>query len=289
MRVTDEQHGISAPSRPRAVAEVLGIVAAAMGALWIAGSIPQWRQWEQATLGGPWLVQILAFMVIPLLAVRLLGLRAGRLGVTFGDLARPIEAALTALAVLGPASGLAFWLLAILRWSSFDWPGGLVLAAVYACCLPLTGMVIRKVRPGTADSLRPAHVGIAVAVLLAAAIVSAVTSPAVPLISSVLLALLVVGPGEELLFRGIVQTRADHVFGRPWRLFGADLGWGWILASVLFGAAHYLSPSAPGHGGWALWTVAAGLVFGYIRAKGGSFVASGLVHGMLLAVAAVFA
>jgi len=276
------------PSRIRATAEAIGVAAAAMGTLWLASGIPGWMRWEQAALGGQWLAQILAFVVVPLVAVRACGGRPGRLGVTFGGIARPVETALTALAVIGPASGMAFPLLGMLGWSPFGWRGGLVLATVYALCLPLVGLLLRTIAPTTADTLPPAHVVIAGGVLAAAATVSALTADSVPVVSAILLALLVVGPGEELLFRGVVQTRLDQAFGCPWRVFGTGLGWGWIVASLLFGVAHLLSPVAPGHGGWALWTTVAGLLFGYIRAKGGSFVASGLVHGVLLAVAAVF-
>ncbi|MFT3876509.1 MAG: type II CAAX endopeptidase family protein [Propioniciclava sp.] len=277
-------------ARPRAVVEVLGIATAAMGTFWLARLVaPGWLRWEQDTLGGPWLIQVLALMVVPLILVRLLGLRSGRLGVTFGQIGRPLETALTALAVIGPISGLAFPLLGVLGWSPFDWTGGLVLAAAYAAALPLTGVVIRKIRPSTAGSLAAPQVAIAAAVLAGGVVASALTADSFPLLSRILIALLVVGPGEELLFRGIMQTRLDQAFGRPWRIFGTDLGWGWALASVIFGLAHYLSASAPFQGGWALWTAVSGLLFGYVRAKGGSFVASGLVHGVLLAIAAVFA
>lgn len=121
-----------------------------------------------------------------------------------------------------------------------------------------------------------------------ASLVSTLTADSAPIVPEVLIALLLVGPGEELVFRGIVQTRLDQAFGRPRCFFGADLGWGWMLASLLFGLAHFLSPSAPGLGGWALWTTVSGLLFGYIRATSGSFVAPALVPGVMLAVAAFF-
>lgn len=278
-----------ASSRIRAAAEAIGIMVAAMSTLWIAAAIPGWVRWEQTMLGGTWLVQILAFMVVPLVAVHLLGGRAGRLGITFGGIARPVETALTALAVVGPANGAAFPLLGVLGWSPLGWRGGLVLAAVYAVSLPLTGLLIRKIRPTADDTLPLPHLGMAAGVLAVAIAASASTADSAPVVSAVLLVLLVVGPGEELLFRGVVQTRLDQALGRPWRIFGAELGWGWVIASLLFGLAHFLSPTTFGHGGWALWTAVSGLLFGYIRAKSGSFVASGLVHGVLLAVAAVLA
>ena len=281
--------GGSRPSRVRAVADVLGVLLVAMGLLWTASMIPGWVSWEQNALGGTWLTQILALMIVPVLIAVALGMKPGRLGIVFGDIGRSLESALTALAVVGPASGLAFPALGMLGWSPFDWRGGLVLAATYAVCFPLTGLVIRNIRPTASETLSRTHLGLAAAVLTLAVAVSALTAEELPIVSAVLLAILVIGPGEELLFRGIVQTRLDQAFGRPWRAFGAELGWGWVIASLLFGLAHYLSPSAVGQGGWALWTTVSGLLFGYIRAKSGSFVAPAIVHGVLLAVAVPFA
>lgn len=288
------QTSAAAPRKPpdavrsRGVLEVLVIMAAVLGLLWAASAIPLWRAWEQAALGGQWSVQILAFMVLPLVLARAFGHTPASLGVGLGGLRRPLEVGLTALVVAGPASGIAFPMLGMLGWSPYSWQGGGLLAVVYAACVPLTGLVIRKAKPAASIGTNRARLGIAVAVLAVALAVSALTVDQAPIVSRVLLAFLVVGMGEELLFRGVVQTRLDQAFGRPWRILGADLGWGRILASLLFGIAHLLSPAAPWQGGWALWTFVAGLLFGYIRAKGGSFVASGLVHGALLAVAAVF-
>ena len=286
-RIEEDLEG-SRPSRVRAVADVLGVLLATVGLLWIASVIPGWMSWERNALGGTWLTQILALMIVPMLIAVALGTKLGRLGIVFGDIGRSLEVALTALAVIGPASGVAFPVLGMLGWSPFSWRGGLVLAMTYAVCFPLTGLVIRNIRPTASETLSRNHLGRAAAVLTLAVVVSALTAEALPIVSAVLLAILVIGPGEELLFRGIVQSRLDQAFGRPWRAFGAELGWGWVLASLLFGLAHYLSPSVVGQGGWALWTTVSGLLFGYIRAKSGSFVAPAIVHGVLLAVAAAF-
>ncbi len=280
--------GSAGASRPRAVAEAMAVLGLTMATLWIVNSIHAWSRWERMVLGGPWLVQILAFMIVPLVVVTLRGAQPGSLGVTFRGLRRYMETALTALAVVGPISGMAFPLLGLLGWSPMSWLGGLVLAAAYAISVPFVGLLVRKIPSTTESTLPAAHVVIAALVLVAAMAASAATKESAPIVSAVLLALLVVGPGEELLFRGVIQTRLDQAFGRPWRVFGADLGWGWVIASCLFGLAHLLSPAAFGHGGWALWTTVAGLLFGYLRAKSGSIVASTVVHGVLLAVSAFF-
>lgn len=93
--------------------------------------------------------------------------------------------------------------------------------------------------------------------------------------------LLLVGIGEELFFRGLVQSSLDQAWGTPWRILGTELGWGWIVQAILFGLAHPLLSSGAAPPASALWTAAAGLVFGWIRARSGTILAPALVHGVL--------
>src|SRR5450631_1782831 len=39
---------------------------------------------------------------------------------------------------------------------------------------------------------------------------------------------------EELVFRGVYQPLLNRVFGKPWRLAGAEFGWGLIITAILF-------------------------------------------------------
>jgi uncharacterized protein len=49
-------------------------------------------------------------------------------------------------------------------------------------------------------------------------------------------AFLLIMPGlaEELVFRGVYQSLSNRVFGKPWRLAGAEFGWGLIITAILF-------------------------------------------------------
>jgi len=46
------------------------------------------------------------------------------------------------------------------------------------------------------------------------------------------------GIAEELAYRGVIQSGLNRVFGRPWRLLGAEVGWGWVVTTVAFWAMH---------------------------------------------------
>ncbi|MBN2549811.1 MAG: CPBP family intramembrane metalloprotease [Anaerolineales bacterium] len=91
-----------------------------------------------------------------------------------------------------------------------------------------------------------------------------------------------VAPAEEIFFRGYIQSRLNQVFGRPYLFSGVSWGWGWIIASLLFGLWHVIwNPFALA--GWlhGLWTFFVGLLFGYVREKSGSVMAPAWLHGVL--------
>ena len=97
--------------------------------------------------------------------------------------------------------------------------------------------------------------------------------------------------GEEIIFRGYVQSRLNESFGRPYRFFGVEFGWGVVIAAVLFGLTHVglttslLTGQMKLHWAWGFWTFFGGLVFGLVREKSGSILAPALLHGLPQAIA----
>jgi hypothetical protein len=91
------------------------------------------------------------------------------------------------------------------------------------------------------------------------------------------------GVGEELFFRGYVQSRLNQVFGRPWRAFGVDFGPGLFLAAALFGLVHVLNPTDYFAGVYRFaWphglATAATLYYGFLRERTGCVWVPALVH-----------
>jgi uncharacterized protein len=94
------------------------------------------------------------------------------------------------------------------------------------------------------------------------------------------------GFGEEIFFRGYIQSRINQAFGRPWRWMSVDFGLGLIVSSMLFGFIHVLN-TVDYFGGrydfaWLWWlpNAASGLFFGFLREKTKSVVAGGVYHGL---------
>jgi membrane protease YdiL (CAAX protease family) len=104
---------------------------------------------------------------------------------------------------------------------------------------------------------------------------------------------LFVGFGEEILYRGYMQSRLNEVFGKPYNLYGVTFGWGAIITALFFGLTHVgllrwmLGSTSELTWAWGFWTTFGGLVFGFIREKSGSVFPPALLHGLPQAIASV--
>jgi membrane protease YdiL (CAAX protease family) len=110
--------------------------------------------------------------------------------------------------------------------------------------------------------------------------------PVLDVLLSVLWLFFGAGFGEEIFFRGYIQSRLNQTFGRPWRFLGVDFGLGLLVSAALFGLIHVFNTVDYFSGRWDfawLWwfpNFAAGLFFGVLRERTKSIVAGGIVHGV---------
>jgi uncharacterized protein len=94
------------------------------------------------------------------------------------------------------------------------------------------------------------------------------------------------GFGEEIFFRGYIQSRVNQSFGRPWRVLGLQFGVGLIVSSLLFGFIHALNTVGYFNGrfefAWLWWgtNFFSGLFFGCLREKTGSILPGATIHGV---------
>jgi membrane protease YdiL (CAAX protease family) len=98
---------------------------------------------------------------------------------------------------------------------------------------------------------------------------------------SVIYFYLLVGLSEEILFRGYIQSRLNAGFGRPKQFFGIPWGGGLVITSGFFGLWHLTMNPEPSAWPHVLWTIAAGLLFGFVREKSESIIAPAILHGIM--------
>jgi membrane protease YdiL (CAAX protease family) len=167
-----------------------------------------------------------------------------------------------------------FALLSFVNWGRFS---VLVSMAAGIAALFLFGYALRK---------RSAPAVVTVPYMMFVFSIHGITSAA----TGVAFCLLLLGPAEEVLFRGIIQSRLNLGFGRPYEFFGARWGWGAVITSLLFGLMHVLSVPALLGGHWYpnWWagpvTFCFALPFAYLRERTGGVVAPALLHGFPQAI-----
>ena len=101
------------------------------------------------------------------------------------------------------------------------------------------------------------------------------------------------GIGEEVFYRGYIQSRINEVFGRPFRLWGVQFGAGLLVSSVLFGFLHTLNSVDYFHcrftfaWGYGVAAFAVGLIYGCLREASGSVLVGAVTHSILDVLARV--
>jgi membrane protease YdiL (CAAX protease family) len=79
---------------------------------------------------------------------------------------------------------------------------------------------------------------------------------------------------EEMFYRGYLQTRLDEAFRGRWRVLGAVVGPGLLIATVLFAFGH----SIVVFHAWHAAIVIPGLAFAWMRARSGDILAGAFFH-----------
>ncbi len=101
-------------------------------------------------------------------------------------------------------------------------------------------------------------------------------APFGPVLADALGQLLVIALPEEAFYRGYLQTSFDRALGRPYRLLGANIGFGLPLASAIFAVGHLLTEVNLNR----LAVFFPALVFGLLRARTSGIGASIVFHAL---------
>lgn len=268
-------------SKVGAVLEVVLVFAVVMVAVWALGASPV-GEWQTRVLNWGFLQYLLFFMGLPLGVIAIHGKSPAHYGISLEQFRHHLGVAFTC------------YLPVVLSWipASFvghnTWLGALAMSAVNVALLFVLARLLKR------DPDRSAWQGVLISIVVLGVFgLWRGTIPPLPkMVLGVIFFLLFVGFGEELLFRGYIQSRLNEAFGRPYQFSGINWGWGAVIASLLFGLMHlfaagfnpflgqlHLSPW------WAFWNLFAGLVYALIREKTGSIIAPAILHGLPRAIA----
>ncbi len=243
---------------------------------------------KQISVSGEWLywswgdLSHSLFILIPLLLL----VMTGRNFASYGIIFKNMRYHLMVVAICF----IPFMLSGVLLGYGLDyrsWEGGIIMALIQIILLFVIAWLLRK-KPTMSNLGANSAFLIFIPLLL-----SPGAAPIGKAISSFVYYFFFVGFGEEILYRGYIQSRLNEVWGRPYHFFGVSLGWGIVVTSLIFGISHLgilnlfqgsFSLAWP----WFFWTFFGGLVFGFIREKTGSIVAPAMLHGLPQAIATAF-
>ncbi len=188
--------------------------------------------------------------------------------------------------------GLGFGIMSFLH-LSYNGPGGaLILAISYCFAIALLLRILnareRAVQAGGSQHASATGNVLTIIGLLFFPIVVALSMRRLSfdVVSTVIWQFVFSGFGEEIYYRGYIQSRINQEFGRPYQAFGVHFGPGLIIASLYFGLSHALNlfhPFAGQYGfalWWGVWTCFSGLFLGIVREKAESLLAPGIAHGL---------
>jgi len=224
-------------------------------------------------------VKCVMTVLFPLTLIHLLYKNKGDFGIYFPKFFDSFKLSLRAYAIGGPA-GITFLLIGFLGWGFDDWLGSISLSIVYLLVFYLIPKVTSKL-PTRNYIVTPNKIIIVFALFsILTVTIAYFTYEYIPIFSKILYYIFIVGLGEELLFRGYMQSAFNRYFGKSFRIGNVKFGLGLFLSSLLFGMMHALvvvPPIWP----WALFTLIIGLTLGFVREKDGSILSAILLHAML--------
>lgn len=263
--------------KAKAVIEVVIVFGLTLLLAALAGLSPL-GEWERRVTNRPFIEYgvMIAFLALLLVATRR---DAASYGLSLRNISYHIDIAATAIAPVAVAR-VPFAFVDYRRWS-----GALILAGVQIAALFAVGRLLKG------KNTRNDTTVLAGAALLIAYSDLASRATAGNAMSAFVFYIFFLGFGEELLFRGYIQSRLNAAFERSFRFFGVKLGWGIVMASALYGVMHVLNVGGLISGHWELkwwwgfWTFFGGLVLGFVREKSGSIIAPTMLHGLPQAIA----
>ena len=267
-------------TKAKAVIEVVVVFALTLFLVALVGLSPL-GQWERQVTNRVF-IEYVVMIAVPLLLLVV----ARRNLASYGLSLRNLYYHLNVAAIAFVPMAIAFFTFAFLNYRR--WSGSLIMAGVQVAVLFVLGWLLK--RKPTRDE-NGALVG-AVALIACSSFAQKATLGNA--VSALVFYLFFLGLGEELLFRGYIQSRLNAAWGKPFQFFGVSWGWGVVMTSVLFGLMHVLnvgglmSAAWRPEWWWGFWTFFGGLVLGFVREKTGSIVAPTILHGLPQAIAYSF-
>jgi membrane protease YdiL (CAAX protease family) len=231
------------------------------------------------------------WFVIPTLMIYGLRRNPKEYGLSISRASQSVDLALNAFPFY-VLTNLGFVILIFMNWSYLEPLGALVLTGFFTLALWLIVRMVSQKYDHFEDvqisqkKHRNNVLSILFLLLLPVILGLALSKLSWALVSTVVWQFIFSGFGEEIFFRGYVQSRLNAGFGRPYEWKGIRFGAGLFITAAIFAATHVLNTANIWLGDfnmawwWGTFTFVGGILFGLLREKTKSVVAPGVLHGL---------
>ncbi|NWF95042.1 MAG: CPBP family intramembrane metalloprotease [Candidatus Thorarchaeota archaeon] len=293
IEVHNEEASTSGADKAAAVLEVIFVRFVIYGllALWLVQLMcgtptPNPFPIEAAyTVGALW-------FVVPFVLIYGLRRNAQEYGLSTQSSRQSIDLALSAFPYMILAENAVMMLLITIGWSYLEPQGALVLTASFTLALLLIVRMVSRKYSSFHDIQIPDNKHSSNVLVILLLLCLPIGLGIVPgklsllLVSTVVWQFVISGFGEEVFFRGYIQSRLNAAFGRPYEWKGIRFGAGLFMTAALFGITHMLNTANIWLGDfnlawwWGTFTFVGGLLLGLLREKTGSVLAPATLHGL---------
>jgi membrane protease YdiL (CAAX protease family) len=134
-------------------------------------------------------------------------------------------------------------------------------------------------------SLKPTLITVGILVIVGIIVLWWYSSKGNPTLETHLFQLTMPGIAEELAFRGLFLGLLNNAFKKTRKIFGAEMGWGVVVTSLLFGLWHGIGFDNTSNFYFniepILMTLMAGFVLAWLRERTGSLLIPVLFHNLI--------
>ena len=225
-------------------------------------------------------VKLMLTILLPIILILTIKKLKLNSGIYFGQKKNSFLIAWTSFRLIGPAC-IGFLIIGLLGWSFKDWYGSIVLATIFTialCFIPKLTQKLITQNESEKKRLKPAVILLILSVITT--LVSIFVKNINPIFFKAMYFIFIVAVGEELFFRGYIQSSFNLFFGKKFQIGTVKLGWALPFSAILFGLSHSLVTN-PITWPWMLFTFVGGLILGFIREKDGSLLAPIVLHALM--------
>lgn len=134
-------------------------------------------------------------------------------------------------------------------------------------------------------SLKPTIIIVGISVIMVVIVLWVFSSKGNPTLEAHIFQLTIPGIAEELAFRGVFLGLLSNVFKKSRRILGAEIGWGVVVTSLLFGLCHGIGFDNASNFYFniepILYSLIIGFILAWLRERTGSLLIPVLFHNLI--------